>query len=143
MPGELLGAAEAKRLELCERLADVDDEIADLFLAEEEITADVLRAAIRRATLSLSLTPVMMGSAFKNKGGLAPLTHLVPAPCTRALGARFALECRQFASIRLGTCTATRKPPTALLILQACILSSMASSRTCRRLPRWRILLST
>jgi hypothetical protein len=47
----------------------VDDELAELFLAEEPITPEALAAAIRRATLGLRFQPVFMGSAFKNKGG--------------------------------------------------------------------------
>jgi translation elongation factor EF-G len=46
----------------------VDDELAELFLAEEPISAEALAAAIRRATLALRFQPVFMGSAFKNKG---------------------------------------------------------------------------
>ncbi|RCH95076.1 Elongation factor G, mitochondrial [Rhizopus azygosporus] len=58
--------ATEKRNELIEQLANVDDEIADLYLAEEIPTAEQLVAAIRRATISLKFTPVLMGSAFKN-----------------------------------------------------------------------------
>lgn len=47
----------------------MDDELAELFLAEEPITPEALAAAIRRATLGLRFQPVFMGSAFKNKGG--------------------------------------------------------------------------
>ena len=46
----------------------MDDELAELFLNEEPITAEVLKAGIRRATLALKFQPVFMGSAFKNKG---------------------------------------------------------------------------
>ena len=46
----------------------VDDELGEKFLAEEPISDDDLRAAIRRATLALKMTPVMCGSAIKNKG---------------------------------------------------------------------------
>ena len=51
--------------EMLERLADVDEEVADLFLAEEEPPLDVLRAAIRRQTIAREFVPVFMGSAFK------------------------------------------------------------------------------
>jgi elongation factor G len=56
------------RAEMIERVADVDDELGEKFLAEEPISDDELRAAIRRATLALKMTPVMCGSAIKNKG---------------------------------------------------------------------------
>jgi len=52
---------------LIETLADVDDEIAEIFLDEAEPTEDQLRAAIRRATIGLKFTPVFMGSALANK----------------------------------------------------------------------------
>lgn len=46
----------------------VDDQLAEMFLAEEPIDTDVLKAAIRRATLANKFAPVFMGSAYKNKG---------------------------------------------------------------------------
>jgi hypothetical protein len=46
----------------------VDEQLGELFLMEEPIDGDTLRAAIRRATLSLRFVPVFMGSAYKNKG---------------------------------------------------------------------------
>lgn len=60
--------AEQKRAELIETLADVDDEIADLFLAEEKISPEQLVNAIRRSTIALKFTPVFLGSAIKNTG---------------------------------------------------------------------------
>lgn len=45
-------------------------QVAELFLAEKPLDPAVLRAAIRRATLALKFQPVLMGSAFKNKGRL-------------------------------------------------------------------------
>lgn len=67
IPAELIDFATEKRQELIEQLADVDDEIADIFLMEEIPTAEQFMNAIRRTTLSLKFTPVLMGSAFKNK----------------------------------------------------------------------------
>jgi elongation factor G len=49
-------------------VAEVDDALAEKFINEEPISAEELRAAIRRATLALKMTPVMCGSAFRNKG---------------------------------------------------------------------------
>jgi small GTP-binding protein len=68
IPAGLKAQAEAKRAELIERVAEVDEELAELFLLGELIGAEPLRAAIRRATLALQFVPVMMGSAYKNKG---------------------------------------------------------------------------
>jgi elongation factor G len=64
-------------------VADHDDELAELFLAEQEPTIEQLRAAIRRATISLKMTPVFIGSAYKNKGVqllLDGVTQYLPNP---------------------------------------------------------------
>lgn len=66
IPDELVALATEKRSELIEQLANVDDEIADIYLNEEIPTAEQFTAAIRRATIGLKFTPVLMGSAFKN-----------------------------------------------------------------------------
>ncbi|KDQ17401.1 hypothetical protein BOTBODRAFT_105891 [Botryobasidium botryosum FD-172 SS1] len=68
IPASVLELATQKRAELIEQLAEVDDEMTDLFLAEEEITTEHLVCAIRRATINLKFTPVFMGSAIKNTG---------------------------------------------------------------------------
>ncbi|KAI8072956.1 translation elongation factor G [Gongronella butleri] len=66
IPDELMALATEKRQELIEQLANVDDEIADVYLMEEVPTTDQFMQAIRRATIALKFTPVLMGSAFKN-----------------------------------------------------------------------------
>ncbi|CAJ0907984.1 6980_t:CDS:10 [Entrophospora sp. SA101] len=66
IPDELIDLAKKKKQELIEVLADVDDEMADIFLMEETPTAQQLMDAIRRATISNKFTPVLMGSAYKN-----------------------------------------------------------------------------
>ncbi len=68
VPAELADQAAQWRETLLETMSDVDDEIAELFLSDEEITVPVLKAAIRRATLADKINPVLCGSAFKNKG---------------------------------------------------------------------------
>jgi elongation factor G len=65
---ELRPLAEQKRTELIEAVADFDDVIAERYLGGETIEAEELTASLRRATLQLHLTPVLCGSAFKNKG---------------------------------------------------------------------------
>ncbi|KAJ5895204.1 Elongation factor G [Penicillium taxi] len=67
IPAEVKDIAEERRRKLIETLADVDDEIAELFLDELEPTQEQLKAAIRRATIALKFTPVFMGSALANK----------------------------------------------------------------------------
>ena len=61
LQGSLLELAEAKRLELVERVAEVDEIVGELFLMEEPIPADVLQDGIRRATVALKFVPVFMG----------------------------------------------------------------------------------
>lgn len=68
VPEGMREEVENKRQELVERLSEVDDELAELFLSEQPVDADTLRAAIRRGTVSQQFQPVFMGSAFKNKG---------------------------------------------------------------------------
>ncbi len=68
IPPELREGADAARQALLESLAEVDEEIADLYLAEEEPSLDQLTAGLRRATLAVKLVPVLCGSSFKNNG---------------------------------------------------------------------------
>ena len=68
VPPDMMGAVREKRAELLERLADVDEEIGELFLMEEEPTVQQFKEAIRRRTVSCQFVPVFMGSAYKNKG---------------------------------------------------------------------------
>lgn len=67
IPEKVKGLALERRKMLIENLADVDEEIAEIFLDEKEPTIDQIKAAIRRATISLKFTPVFMGSALADK----------------------------------------------------------------------------
>ncbi|KAF2867192.1 P-loop containing nucleoside triphosphate hydrolase protein [Massariosphaeria phaeospora] len=67
IPADLVELCKEKRQKLIETLADVDDEIAERFLDEQEPTQEQIKAAIRRATISLKFTPVVMGSALADK----------------------------------------------------------------------------
>ena len=83
IPGELLDEAKKRRDELVAAMGDFDDALAETYLNGEEVSADMLRPVIRKATLSLKFTPVMMGSAFKNKGVqllLDAVGHYLPNP---------------------------------------------------------------
>ena len=73
---EYLESAQKYREKLIETLADADDQIADAYLSETPISNDDLAEAIRRATISLKLVPVLCGSALKNKG-IQPLLDAV------------------------------------------------------------------
>ncbi|KAI0011910.1 mitochondrial elongation factor g 1-like protein [Xylariaceae sp. FL0662B] len=67
IPGDLKELAEEKRQALIEKLADVDDEIAEIFLEEGTPSNEQIKNAIRRATIARKFTPVMMGSALADK----------------------------------------------------------------------------
>ena len=76
VPPELAEEAEMRRAEIIDAVSTIDDGILEKFVAEEEITAEDLRPAIRRGTLSGEFVPVLCGSAFKNKG-VQPLLDAV------------------------------------------------------------------
>lgn len=68
VPEDLKELVEEKRALLIETLADVDEEMADIFLEGEEPTVEQIKGAIRRATIGRKFTPVLMGSALANRG---------------------------------------------------------------------------
>jgi elongation factor G len=77
IPADLLDQAKEYHQMLLEVLADADDVFAEMFLEEKYTVAD-LHATIRRATLADKITPVLTGSAFKNKG-VQPMLDAVVA----------------------------------------------------------------
>ena len=86
IPAELATEAARRREQLIARLADVDDEIALLYLDQEPISADQVRAALRKATLNRHLFPVLAGSALRNKGVqllLDAVIDYLPSPLDR------------------------------------------------------------
>jgi elongation factor G len=68
IPADLVEQANEYREALLEQLSDVDDSIAERYLEGEEIPVQDLKEAIRRGTITNQLNPVLLGSAFKNKG---------------------------------------------------------------------------
>jgi elongation factor G len=76
IPAELKKKAEAFHAQLVESIAENDDEILHKFLEGEEITADELRGSLRKSTIALKVLPVVVGTAFKNKG-IQPLLDAV------------------------------------------------------------------
>jgi elongation factor G len=68
IPADRLEEAKTARHDMIASIADHDDAIADKFLNEQDPTLQELRDAIRRVTISLKMTPVFIGSAYKNKG---------------------------------------------------------------------------
>jgi elongation factor G len=68
IPADRLEEVKTARHDMIAAIADHDDAIADKFLAEQEPSIEELHAAIRRVTVGLKMTPVFIGSAYKNKG---------------------------------------------------------------------------
>jgi elongation factor G len=82
IPSEYLEQATEYREKLIEALADFDDGLAEKYLEGEALDVDTIRAAIRKATISLGFCAVIPGSAFKNKGVQAVLDSVVNyLPC--------------------------------------------------------------
>ncbi|MDA3027113.1 MAG: elongation factor G, partial [Actinomycetota bacterium] len=83
IPANMLEEAKAKRAQMIEKLADVDDSIMELFMEEKEPSREQIIAAIRKGTVNFSVVPVIMGSAFKNKGVqqmLDAVVRYLPSP---------------------------------------------------------------
>ena len=76
LTGEMLERRNEAYNHVIECVAEVDDEIMELFLAEEQPTLEQLRAGIRRATCAARIVPVACCTAFKNKG-VQPLLDIV------------------------------------------------------------------
>ena len=83
IPDDLLPTAQEKREELIDVAAMFSDELMEAALEEEEVPADLLISAVRNGTLAREMTPVFMGSAYKNKGVqplLDAVTRYLPCP---------------------------------------------------------------
>ena len=76
IPEELSEESSAARMALLEKLADFDEDVMEKFLNDSYVAPEELHRAMRKATLSLDLVPVLCGSAFKNKG-VQPLLDAV------------------------------------------------------------------
>jgi len=68
IPEEMKDDAELYRQNLLDAVAESDDELMMKYLEGEEITAEEIKAAIRKATIACKMTPVLCGSSYKNKG---------------------------------------------------------------------------
>ncbi len=83
IPDDIKADCQKYREEMIAAVGDLDDVIAEKYLAGEEPTVDELRQAIRRTALSLQFAPILCGSAYKNKGVqllLDAITYYLPAP---------------------------------------------------------------
>jgi elongation factor G len=76
IPADLAELAHEARTHLIEACADYDDELMETYLADEEVSPERIKAALRQATLDIRVTPVLCGSSFKNKG-VQPLLDAV------------------------------------------------------------------
>jgi elongation factor G len=77
IPAELVEQAQEYHHQLIDAVSNFDDEVLEAYLTDENsVTADMLRRAIRAGTLADEITPVLLGSAFKNKG-VQPLLDAV------------------------------------------------------------------
>jgi elongation factor G len=86
IPGDVQALADEYREKLLEAVADQDEDLMVMYLEGEEIDPDEMRAAIRKATLDIQMTPVFCGSAFKNKGVQPLLDGVIdylPSPLDR------------------------------------------------------------
>ena len=78
VPDEYQEEFESKRQDMIEKVAETDDSLLEKFLMEEEISIEELKGAIRRATISYKMVPVLSGTALKNKC-VQPLLEAVGA----------------------------------------------------------------
>ena len=83
VPADILDECKKYREELVAAVGEFDEKVGEAYLEGKEVDVSDLRAAIRKATLTLSFTPVMTGSAYKNKGVqmlLDAVTYYLPNP---------------------------------------------------------------
>jgi elongation factor G len=114
IPAELADQAAEYREKLIETLAEADDTVMEQYLEGEVSSSEQIMAGIRRATLAAKLTPVLCGSAFKNKG-VQPLLDAVIAylPSPLDVGAIHGLDQRD-ESVRIDREPSDSEPFAAL-----------------------------
>ena len=83
IPADMLELAQEYREKLLDCVADIDDDIMMMVLEGEEVSADLIRAAIRRGTIHNQMVPVVCGTSYRNKGVqklLDAIVDYMPAP---------------------------------------------------------------
>ena len=88
IPEGYVEQASTARQEMLETLSLFDDKLMEALLEERDLPVDQIRALIREATLSQEITPVMMGTAYRNKGVqelLEAVTYYLPSPLDRTV----------------------------------------------------------
>ncbi len=83
IPDDLLDTAKKYREEMIEEIADFDEEVMELYLGGEEVPNDMIKKVLRRECVANQVTPVLCGSAYKNKGVqflLDAIVDYLPSP---------------------------------------------------------------
>ena len=83
IPADLKDAAEEARATLVEAVAETDDELMEKYLNGEELSHEELMAGIRKATIAGTMTPVLCGTSYRNKGVqplLDAIVDFLPSP---------------------------------------------------------------
>ncbi len=86
IPEEHIVKAKEYRDKLLEFVADIDEDIMDKYLSGEEVPVDAIKRALRKGAIEMAFTPVICGSAFKNKGVqllLDAVMDYLPSPLER------------------------------------------------------------
>ena len=83
IPADMLEQAEEYRANMIEKIAETDEALMEKFFADEEISVDELRAALRKATINNEIVPVLCGTSYRNKGVqmlLDAIVDYMPSP---------------------------------------------------------------
>jgi elongation factor G len=91
IPAELVGPASEARQQMLESLSMYSDELMELLLSEEPVSEDLIHSVLRDAVHSEEITPVLLGTAYRNKGVqllLDAITRYLPSPPDREIQAR-------------------------------------------------------
>ncbi len=83
IPGDMLELAKEYRVKLLEAVADIDDQIMELYLEGSDIPTDMIKRAIRRGTIDNKFVPIICGTSYRNKGVqklLDAVVDYMPAP---------------------------------------------------------------
>ena len=83
IPADMLEQAQEYRQNMIEKICETDDDLMEMYLEEQEPTEEQLKAALRRATISMAIIPVLCGSAYRNKGVqklLDAVVEYLPSP---------------------------------------------------------------
>ncbi len=91
IPAEYVEKAEKARHDMLESLSLVSDKIMELLLEEQDVPIDLIYSTLREATIAQEICPVMMGSAYKNKGVqllLDAVAMFLPSPLDREIHAK-------------------------------------------------------